>query len=106
MSGKPICGHCGAPAPGASICPACERDLTAALVAVIALGPDLDTALARQAVIGDRSHSARSTPGCSPRCGPNCGHVTVLPYDPRVAEVASHIHGLLGDWYHALAEAG
>ena len=91
-SGKPICGHCGAPAPGATICTACERDLTAALVAVIALGPDLDVALARQAVFGDRSHSA--------------GHAAPLPYDPRVSEVATHLNGLLGDWYRDLAEAG
>ena len=91
-SGKPICGHCGAPAPGATICTACERDLTAALVAVIALGPDLDVALARQAVIGDRSHTAR--------------HTAPLPYDEHASDVIRYIHDLLGDWYSAVAEAG
>ena len=88
---SPRCA-CGQPAPHATICTACERDLTAALVAVIALGPDLDVALARQAVFGDRSHSA--------------GHAAPLPYDPRVSDVAAHIHGLLSDWFCALAEAG
>ena len=83
---------CGQPAPNATICPACERDLTAALVAVIALGPDLDIALARQAVFGDRSH--------------NAGHTAPLPYDPKVSEVAAHLNGLLSDWYRDLAEAG
>ena len=89
--GKPVCGHCGAPAPSAQICTACERDLTAALVAVIALGPDLDDALARQAVFGDRSHSN--------------GHAAPLPYDPRVAEVADQLRGVLVSWVRDFTEA-
>ena len=83
---------CGQPAPNATICTACERDLTAALVAVIALGPDLDVALARQAVFGDRSHST--------------GHAQPLPYDERASDVIRYIHDLLRDWYSAVAEAG
>lgn len=93
-SGKPICATpgCGEPAPNSTIGPLCERDLTAALVAVIALGPDLDVALARQAVFGDRSHSA--------------GHAAPLPYDPRVAEVADQLRGVLSGWVRVVAEVG
>ena len=90
-SATPRCA-CGQPAPNATICTACERDLTAALVAVIALGPDLDVALARQAVFGDRSHST--------------GHAQPLPYDERVAEAAAQLRGVLSGWVRVLAEAG
>lgn len=90
---------CGQPAPNAVICTTCERDLLNALRTITgdgdyedSLAYDLDIALARQAVLGDRS--------------PARGHSASLPYDPRVAMVADHLRGVLSGWVRVLTEAG
>jgi electron transfer flavoprotein alpha/beta subunit len=82
---------CGQPAPHATICTACERDLTAALITVLAVAPELEIALTRQAQFADRSHIP--------------GYAAMLPYDERAAEAAAQLRGVLSGWVRVLTEA-
>lgn len=82
---------CGQPSPDATICRDCTRDLTAALVTIVALAPDLEIALTRQAQFTGRS--------------PIPGYAARLPYDERAAEAADQLRGVLVGWVRVLTEA-
>jgi hypothetical protein len=82
---------CGQPAPSSTICAACERDLLAALVAVIALAPELEVALTRQAQLTGPA--------------PGAGHTARLPYDERASEAAAQLRAVLVGWVRVLTEA-
>ena len=82
---------CGQPSPHATICTTCERDLTAALITVLTVAPELEIALTRQAQFTDRS----TIPG----------YATQLPYDERAAEAAAQLRVVLTGWVRVLTEA-
>ena len=79
---------CGQPVHGASICKACERELTLALLAAVVIGPDLDLAISRQArftVYGQR------------------GSEPVLPFDERASAAAGALRNELAGWVRVLS---
>jgi hypothetical protein len=72
---------CGAAVDGAYLCRACTERLTVDLVTAASIGAELDTAMARLAVMGDRGgHGSFSHP---------------LPVDLRAAEAARELAGVL-----------
>jgi len=81
---------CGQPSPDATLCRDCTRDLTAALITVLAVAPELEIALTRQAQFADRSHIP--------------GYATQLPYDEHAAEAAAQLRGVLVGWVRVLTE--
>ena len=92
---------CGQPTNDGYLCHDCTHLLNVALFTAAWLGPQLDIARSRQAVLGERNGRA-GTPRCSPKCGPNCGHTTVLPYDVRAAAAGDHLAMVLGGVLRAL----
>ena len=79
---------CGQPVQDGFLCHDCTHDLHLALITAAILGPQLDIARSRQAVLGERNGSRT--------------HGQPLPYDVRDAAAGDHLAMVLDGVLRAL----